>query len=820
METIDLSEIAVPAKEPSDPLLDAAHSAYSRIAPLWPLEDFVAVNPFLGLSGKSFAECCETLRCLAPGGMQMKEAYYLEKLDSGKLTEADLTEALLEAKEFLSADSIGSFHNWTSAKVREVLCHTSEEAEIPGLLTVAENIDHNKGTRWAETFSEAIGHFCAGYFDTGQSIWRMPWRDLPLFAAWREYASFDANLEIVGLTGFRAWVKALPSDAKKTFQKLKPLFQLINGPEDFFYKELMSVKGWAGYVQYQVRETGTGSRNNDQLFQLLVIRLAMDAYLVEHYGQKFLPPSPPIKPQVLSEKVFGLLVCQLADEGAWRRNLVKKLGRAEPAKQDPQKRAAAQAVFCIDVRSEVFRRALEGASSSVQTYGFAGFFGLPIESIPFGGGRPVPQCPVLLKPKYQVQEIPSGAGVNHPQALNNRKQRRQLTHAWNSFKTSAISCFSFVETSGLGFASALFLNTYLPQRGRQSTAPKCTSTISFGRAELGGIPIADQVALAEGALRNMGLTANFARLVLFCGHGSTTVNNPYAASLDCGACGGHAGDLNARICAAILNDPYIRNTLGEKGIFIPEDTWFLGGLHNTTTDEVLLHDLGSLPDSHCKDVKELQALLKQAGLRARSERATALGLHRSEESLDTEITLRSRDWSQVRPEWGLAGNAAFIAAPRARTQNADLEGRVFLHSYDHHSDHDNRVLELIMCAPMIVANWINLQYFGSTVNNAVFGSGDKVIHNVTGMVGVCLGNGGDLQTGLPLQSVHNGKQWVHEPLRLHVFLEAPRSRIDAVIARHQEVGQLVENGWLLLFSIADDGTIHGYRRGRGWSRVQ
>lgn len=818
METIDLSEIAVPAKEPSDPLLDAAHSACSRIAPLWPLEDFVAVNPFLGLSGRSFAECCETLRCLAPGGMQMKEAYYLEKLDSGKLTETDLTEALLEAKEFLSADSIGSFHNWTSAKVREVLCHTSEEAEIPGLLTVAENIDHNKGTKWAETFSEAIGHFCAGYFDTGQSIWRMPWRDLPLFAAWREYASFDANLEIVGLTGFRAWVKALPSDAKKTFQKLKPLFQLINGSEDFFYKELMSIIGWAGYVQYQVRETGTGSRNNDQLFQLLVIRLVMDAYLVEHYGQRFLPPPPPIQPQVLSEKVFALLVCQIADEDAWRRNLVKKLRRAEPAKQDPQTRAAVQAVFCIDVRSEVFRRALEGASSSVQTYGFAGFFGLPIESIPFGGGRPVPQCPVLLKPKYQVQEIPSGAGVNHPQALNNRKQRRQLTHAWNSFKTSAISCFSFVETSGLGFASALFWNTYLPQRGRQSTAPKCTSTISFGRAELGGIPFADQVALAEGVLRNMGLTANFARLVLFCGHGSTTVNNPYAASLDCGACGGHAGDLNARICAAILNDPSIRNTLGEKGIFIPEDTWFLGGLHNTTTDEVLLHDLGSLPASHCKDVKELQALLKQAGLRARSERATALGLHRSEESLDTEITLRSRDWSQVRPEWGLAGNAAFIAAPRTRTQNADLEGRVFLHSYDHHSDHDNRVLELIMCAPMIVANWINLQYFGSTVNNAVFGSGDKVIHNVTGMVGVCLGNGGDLQTGLPLQSVHNGKQWVHEPLRLHVFLEAPRSRIDAVIARHQEVRQLVENGWLLLFSIDDDGTIHGYRS--GWSRVQ
>jgi uncharacterized protein len=319
-----------------------------------------------------------------------------------------------------------------------------------------------------------------------------------------------------------------------------------------------------------------------------------------------------------------------------------------------------------------------------------------------------------------------------------------------------------------------------------------------GRAT--GFDAGQRVAMAEAVLRAMSMTGNFGRLVMLTGHGSTTVNNPHASGLDCGACGGHTGEANARVAAAILNDPGVRDGLADKGIVIPADTWFLGCLHDTTTDEIRIYDRDEVPASHAADLKRLRAWLAQASSLARVERADLLGLVPGG-SIDRRVIARSRDWSQVRPEWGLAGNAAFIAAPRGRTYRLPLGGRAFLHSYDWRKDEGFGVLQLIMTAPMVVASWINLQYYGSTVNNPAFGSGNNVLHNVVGQLGVLEGNAGDLKVGLPWQSVHDGKRFIHEPLRLSVFIEAPQAAIDAVIGRHGQVRDLVDNGWVHLFRI-------------------
>jgi hypothetical protein len=181
------------------------------------------------------------------------------------------------------------------------------------------------------------------------------------------------------------------------------------------------------------------------------------------------------------------------------------------------------------------------------------------------------------------------------------------------------------------------------------------------------------------------------------------------------------------------------------------------------------------------------------------------------------MTGRANDWSEVRPEWGLAGNAAFVVAPRWRTHHLDLRGRSFLHDYDWRLDADRSVLALILTAPMVVTNWINMQYHASTVDNARYGSGNKVLHNVVGgHIGVFEGNGGDLRIGLPLQSVHDGQRWRHLPVRLAVYVAAPRATIVRAIASAPVVAQLAGHGWLHLHAVDPlSGGVHRYSPA-GW----
>ena len=127
-----------------------------------------------------------------------------------------------------------------------------------------------------------------------------------------------------------------------------------------------------------------------------------------------------------------------------------------------------------------------------------------------------------------------------------------------------------------------------------------------------GFTTTEQVIFVETALRALGFTKTFSRLILICAHGSISDNNPYESALDCGACGGNHGVSNARAFAAMANKGRVRQLLAQKGIHIPLDTHFLPGQHDTTTDEVELFDLEDVPATHRKDLLRLHHDLEEA----------------------------------------------------------------------------------------------------------------------------------------------------------------------------------------------------------------
>jgi uncharacterized protein len=747
-----------------------------RIPPLWPLKHFVAVNPFVGMLDQPFAEACARVATVTGSLPLLSSAGYRELWQRGEITQADLDEV--------------SDGDWSPIQLLNLLASDGPAALRP-VQTFADFLDeHSPHSHWSTLVVEEISKWCGVTFDENQTTWRSPWLDEGLYAGWKSAARLDRNPEACGLRHFRQFVAGLPDDATGCIYACLDQLSPSVDPAHFMHRQLITISGWAGYVQYRVREDSMRGRANDSLRDLLAIRLAFDAGLHAAFGEDpevakaWRELAPPV---VDPNWIEGLIRWQRAYELGHQRSLARLL--VLPDRPAAKIRPPAQAVFCIDVRSELLRRHLEEALPGLQSIGFAGFFGFPVahETTP---GESTSRCPVLLVPPVTSCE------ALDPSEMETTRNARARSDAWRAIQNSAASCFSFVETLGLGFIGTL-------NRPTAPAVPACGPVRPSSRLRDSASPEV-RASMAEGALRNMSLTSNFARLVLLCGHGSQSANNPFASGLDCGACGGHAGDVNARIAADALNDPDVREVLRSRGIDLPADTWFVAGIHNTTTDQVSFLDEAEVPESHRPDLGALRAALGKAGRATRRERAPRL-LEDPDADNDPigAFLRRAADISELRPEWALANNAAFVAAPRTRTAGHNLEGRVFLHDYDESADPEGRVLTLILCAPVVVASWINLQYYASRVNPDHLGSGNKSLHNVLGGIGVVEGNGGDLRTGLPLQSLHDGERFVHEPRRLSVFLQAGTDRIDAVLRDHPSVKELFDHGWIHLFALGE-----------------
>ena len=796
----------------------AAERACARIAPTWPLDRFIALNPFWPLTHKPLPEVAGELAALSGARLLMPRQWYAQEWRAGRFAAEHLREALAEGKSDATEDDLIALF-WSGEP---------NPAQRPLVVSTMEALRHRAHeVTWPEFVEERVSRFCASYFDDGQAQISGV-REGGLYASWRAQALTDQGPNLfMELGGYRATVAKLPDTADSMIARgCADLGVPVAERERYLSALLLDVNGWASWCAYLRWIARIAGRRDEHLRELLAVRLGWEWILYCASDEtiraewRLAMTSWPAIDRAARLVRSDDWILQRAVELAWlaplRPQLLPGFGATRPAAP------RLQAAFCIDVRSEVFRRALEAQDPAIQTLGVAGFFGVPIEYVQLAADEPRPQLPGLLAPAYQVTDTGVPAGLEAT-----RRARLDALSSWKAFKSSSLSSFAYVDAVGLFFARNLFRDAFRAEKhpvehhdragltqGEDATRhPRLTSHV-------GGEPITadERCQLAAGLLRAMGLTRGFARLVLLVGHGSETRNNAHAAGLDCGACNGQPGDVNARAAAALLNEPEVRAGLAAQGIDVPATTLFVGALHNTTTDVVTLFGEGALPATHQADVAEACALLDRASIATRRERAPRLGLgDLSDAKLRAAVEKRARSWAEVRPEWGLAGNAALIVAPRERTRHIDLAGRVFLHDYRFDDDPEHAILEAIMTGPVVVGHWINFQYYASTVDNARYGCGNKVLHNIVGgHLGVFEGNGGDLRIGLSLQSLHDGEHWVHTPLRLAVFIEASRAAIDRVLEKHPKVGELVSNEWIHLYQLdAEERSLHARRPG-GW----
>ena len=730
---------------------------------------------------------------------------------------------------------------WQAVEQRLKALELLDDNTATPVKTIGEKTVTKHGQTLTEVINNSMITWCAAFLDEGQAAWAMPGRENGFYQCWKALAGLDNSLKAYIKQPLAKRVQALPKEAGEA---LIYLLQQLGISEEawtgYLTRHIAQLPGWASIIQWRENhfELPLQQAQPITLNEYLTVRLFYEVALVEAGGFKVQTSIEEIAPannefiarlvlivEALKLKPANLktlspdtmytlarvaqhfnpqLLWQEAYEHHYRFQLLSEFSTAQSEPSGPTfaRIPVVQAVFCIDVRSEGFRRHLEKLGA-YETFGFAGFFGVPMLYRPFGSSTNMVVGPALIKPTQVIREAPKGAS---PEAIerrlnyNNWKYHRgELFH---NLRENLLTPFAFVEMVGWLSFFPLIGKTLLPSKWRKlhkSFKQKLTPMVPTEPSIIANaeeMSVEAQAGAVAGMLKAIGLTKNFARLVLLCGHGSETENNPYASSLDCGACGGNRGGNSAYIAASILNQKAVRAVLARQSLAIPDETFFVAGEHNTTTDGISFLNEEQVPSSHHSEFVQFKRDMTLAGTGNALDRAKKLFGAKTRADLEQ----RAADWAQVRPEWGLVRNAAFICGRRSLTTKLNLDNRVFLHSYDPDQDGDGAILEGIMTAPVVVAEWINMQYYLSTVDNYKFGSGTKLLHTVVSQIGVMQGRKSDLLIGLPRQSVMMGDELFHEPMRLSLIIEAPIIRISQIIGKHEKLQHLTHNKWINLLA--------------------
>lgn len=772
-----------------DTILQKIDSASHVIGKTWPLYAFVTSNPLTGYENRHFKQAIIEAEQLAGGHLFPQVSSFRNAWQKGEIDKGELS-------DLFKKNGIGFSPEESLNEMG------SQAAEL-------ENQHHE--------IDRLLIKWLMAFMDEGLAEWSMPNKEKGFYKAWRSLIRYDKEFNLKPLV-------VLPDES------LTVLDELLNDytEEDqvkILEQHLSALPGWTGYIKYRAETNSEWQKKfNITLEDYLAVRLS----IAKNLDVDLLTTNETYENKNEERRLQYLWL--KAWEKSWQKRLSKDLNEtfqisdANLQSNQTDEIPEAQLVFCIDTRSELIRRHVE-SKGNYETFGYAGFFGIAMDYENLSDGVVKKSCPPILASSYKVSEQAKNGSQQEVDTYNKRQEREKFTHYFlKRMKHMLPSAFGYVEGSGFFYGIFLFLRTLMPERlydskkiEKKSFERNCNPHLHSisDSSSLAEISLEEKIAIVKSAFNLTGWKT-FSPLVLFVGHGSHSANNPFGSSLDCGACAASPGRHNARMLAKLANQPEVKQALKDHHINIPDSTFFMGAEHNTTTDEIVLFD-SELPDSHKNQLLKLKESLIKAQGSATSER-----LGKSKNSINA-AHIKTNDWSETRPEWGLAKNAGFIVGPRSLTKNMNLKGNCFLHSYDWKMDNEGKALEGIMQGPMVVTQWINNHYYFSSVDNDNYGGGSKITHNVTGRFGVMQGNGGDLKRGLPLQSVNETDQKpYHQPLRLSVYIHAPKERIASILEKNENLKSLLDNEWIYLMVIdpKDSNKILRYEQNLQWEATE
>ena len=757
-----------------------------------PLKDFITQNRLVSFQNKTFHEAMKEASEIFGYKVYLSLKDYRALYAENKINHSIL-EKIIEAKK-----GIESTQFWLNK-----LLHQEE-------LTEKNNRIGKLRSKWKSEYKvdlDTLVHtnlfkIICSYLDQGISIWNFPTADIGLLGSIKEleknsYSSFFKTKR----------AKQLLLEDKCD---LEHLLNILVGDEELYehylFDQQFAHPGWSGLaavIQNRPETLLDTKKITLKDFIVLELLLEIDA-LDDHFGKIWSPLSHKLEDLNfnLFEKIETteydtlLAIWQEAYEFSFYDQVLGAVKLED--KSEKNEITSFQAFFCIDDRECSIRRHVEKIDPNCKTFGTPGHFNVELYFQPEHGKFHTKVCPAPVTPKFLVKEIENT--TKRKNEIHFTKQANSLLFGW-----------LFTHTVGFWSGFKLMLNIFSPRnsslmvtsfhhmdKNSKLSIENTNPNDKEGDLQI-GFSIDEMTDRVEGLLKSIGLVDNFSSIVYAVGHGSSSVNNTHYAVYDCGACSGRPGSVNARAISFMGNHKIVREKLALRGINIPDETQFIGALHDTSRDEILFYDVEILSEKNKIAHKQNEINFNLAldnNAKERARRFLLVDTHDTAKKIHDKVRKRSITWYEPRPELTHCGNALCIVGSRILSKGLFLDRRSFLNSYNYKIDPEGNYLLTILNAVAPVCGGINLEYYFSRVDNHLLGAGTKLPHNVMGLFGVANGIEGDLRTGLPNQMVE-----IHEPLRLMAIVEHYPEIILQTIKKNPTTYEWFANEWVRLAAI-------------------